>query len=196
MTTNSCNIWVLLTSYDHTALLSFIAYEGVNLFKREREQNALVMLVRIQPTDLVFSSADLSTTRGAIEYLLAIFCLLLDEHHAELLSAMYADLIKQVDSGQLSPGTVEMMHKTAKETAEGVHTAIEQAKARELPVQRIVEIAYGIKDVLREHLRKIQKIMLDVTDAKKIESIRNALARIEGQDRRNRKSDSSFDVVK
>lgn len=175
--------------------LAFLTYEmSSGLLKHAEENDALIMLVRMQPTDLGFSSADLSTARGAIEYLRALFCPLLDKDRAELLSSLYDELIAQLDSGQLSPRSVEMIHKIAKETAERVHRTILQAKSRELNVQKVAEIAYGVKDVVPEHLLKFKMVVLDVTDAKEVKRIEDSLAAMEDRDRRDRKSDS-FDVV-
>ena len=96
MTTNARIIWVI--TYNHAVLLAFLAYKtSSRLLKHADETDALMMLVRMQPTDLGFSSADLSTARGAIEYLRTLFCPLLDKDRAELLSSLYDELIAQLD---------------------------------------------------------------------------------------------------
>lgn len=57
----------------------------------------------------------------------------------ELLSSLDDELIAQLDSGQLSLRSVEMI---AKETAERVHEII--LRSRDLNVQKVAEIAYGM----------------------------------------------------
>lgn len=193
VTTNARIIWVI--TYNHAVLLAFLAYKtSSRLLKHADETDALMMLVRMQPTDLGFSSADLSTARGAIEYLRTLFCPLLDKDRAELLSSLYDELIAQLDSGQLSPRSVEMIHKIAKETAERVHRTILQAMSQDSNVHKAAEIAYGMRDVVHEHLLKFKMVVLDVSDAKEVKKIEDSLAAMEDRDRRGRKSDS-FDVV-
>ena len=182
-------------TYGHAVSVAFLAYESSSgLVKRSDENDALYMLVRMQLTDLGFSSADLSTAVGAIEYLRTLFCPLLDKERAELLSGLYDDIIAHVDSGQLSPRSVEMIHKIAKETAERVHRTILQAMSQDSNVHKAAEIAYGMRDVVHEHLLKFKMVVLDVSDAKEVKKIEDSLAAMEDRDRRGRKSDS-FDVV-
>ena len=133
----------------------------------EVERRTLVLLLRTQPYIFDFPSADLSTPRGALEYL-RDFCIKASNKGSQarwLFS--YGHFVEQVGSGQLSPESVEKIHEMAKKASETLHTAYLLFQNRELSIIEILQIVAG---VLGTHSTLIEEVIHN--DSHTMETIR------------------------
>ena len=89
-------------------------------------RDTMTTLIMLSGAD--FSSADLSTPRGALMHFRDILCAGFDRKAEELALVLFDIIFKEMDSGQYSPDQVQAFHYTARQACTYVHRVVEHLK--------------------------------------------------------------------
>ena len=110
----------------------------------DAEKKTLVMLLRTQPFILNFPSADLSTPRSALEFFRDFCNIASTKSGNRRLYLSYESFIEQVESGKLSPESVEKIHEMAKGAGKTLHTAFMLFQSRDAETLDMLQIVGSI----------------------------------------------------
>jgi len=172
----------------------FVLFTGVafkTMLEYEDQQQSLVFLVRVLQSNIDTSSADLSTPRGAIEHFRDLISAGMDESNGRMAVHLYDFYIGKLESGQLSPDKVEMLHQIAKEGCEAAHKTMEllKIKSEEVPVE---EKAVELQENLADCMTLMHETFEGAVGTKETKNIVGAL---EAMDKKRKKEDDSYDTV-